>query len=110
MCIVIFDFGYRLRALRESKNLTQAQVARRLNLSKTTISGYENNVKTPSLEVLLQLSILYGVSSDYILGLEDRTMLFIDGLTDRQQEILRILLTEFRSTNQLKSLNYSLVP
>ncbi|MBC8570757.1 helix-turn-helix domain-containing protein [Zongyangia hominis] len=107
---MIFDFGYRLRALRESKNLTQAQVARRLNLSKTTISGYENNVKTPSLDVLMQLSILYGVSSDYILGLEDRDMLLIDGLTDRQQEILRILLTEFRTSNQLRNINLSLVP
>ena len=49
---MIFDFGYRLRELRESKNLTQTQVARRLNLSKTTISGYEYYIMTPSLVVL----------------------------------------------------------
>lgn len=97
---MIFDFGYRLRELRESKNMTQAQVARRLNLSKTTISGYENNIKTPSLDVLVKLSILYGVSADYILGLENRKLLLIDGLTMNQEEIIKILLKEFRDMNK----------
>lgn len=97
---MIFDFGYRLRELRESKNLTQTQVAKRLNLSKTTISGYENNIKTPSLDVLVKLSILYDVSSDYILGLENRKMLLLDGITQNQVEILEILLREFKETDK----------
>ncbi|WP_411675785.1 helix-turn-helix domain-containing protein [Caproicibacter sp.] len=97
---MIFDFGYRLRELRESKNLTQTQVAKRLNLSKTTISGYENNIKTPSLEVLVKLSILYGASADYILGLENRKLIQIDGLTMSQEEILKVLLKEFKSLNK----------
>lgn len=93
---MVYDFGYRLRELRKGKNLTQSQVARRLNLSKTTISGYENNIKTPSLEVLIQLALLFGVTSDYILGLDDRKMLYIDGLSDRQQAVLIQLLGELR--------------
>lgn len=97
---MIFDFGYRLRELRENKNMTQTQVAARLNLSKTTISGYENNIKTPSLDVLIRLSILYGVSADYILGLENRKMLLIDSLTPSQEDIMKILLKEFRDTNK----------
>ena len=101
---MIFDFGYRLRELRENKNMTQTQVAKRLNLSKTTISGYENNIKTPSLDVLIRLSILYGVTADYILGLENRKMLLIDGLTPGQEDIMKILLKEFRDANK-KSLS-----
>lgn len=97
---MVYDFGYRLRELRKSKNLTQTQVARRLNLSKTTISGYENNVKTPSLDVLVQLALLYDVSTDYILGLENRPMLYIDGLNERQQAVLLQLLNEFRGKPQ----------
>lgn len=97
---MIFDFGQRLRDLRRAKKLTQTQVARRLDLSKTSISGYENNIKTPSIEVLIQISILYGVTTDYILGLEERKMIFTDGLTDRQQELLSLLLMEFRSKEQ----------
>ncbi|RGX56920.1 MULTISPECIES: helix-turn-helix domain-containing protein [Anaerotruncus] len=94
---MVFDFGYRLRALRKQKKLTQTQVASRLNLSKTTISGYENNTKTPSVDTLIQLSSLYGVSTDYLLGIENRPLLLIDGISERQQEILRTLLAEFRT-------------
>lgn len=100
MIEVIYDFGYRLKELRKSKKMTQAQAANRLNLSKTTISGYENNIKTPSLEVLKNLANLYGVSADYILGLESRRMIPIDSLTSSQEEIVRKLLAEFTSENK----------
>ena len=93
---MVFDFGYRLKELCQKKGLTQAQVAKRLSLSKTAISGYENNIKNPSIEVLTQLSILYGVSADYLLGLENRKMLCVDDLNDQQLEVVRILLEEFR--------------
>ncbi|MCI1954869.1 MAG: helix-turn-helix transcriptional regulator [Oscillospiraceae bacterium] len=97
---MIFDFGYRLRELRESKSLTQTQTAKRLNLSKTTISGYENNIKTPSLETLTKMAVFYGVSTDYILGLENRRMIPIDGLTESQEEIMNKLLHEFQRSNR----------
>lgn len=92
---MIYDFGYRLRELRLSKQMTQAQVAKRLNLSKTTISGYENNIKTPSIDVLVRLSNLYGVTSDYILGIEKKKVLVIDGLTENEERILKALIHEF---------------
>lgn len=92
-----YDFGSRLRELRGKKKLTQTQVAKRLNLSKATISGYENNIKTPSIDVLIQLSILYGSSTDYILGLENRKMIVVDGLTEAEQDIFNALLEEFKA-------------
>lgn len=96
---MIFDFGYRLRELRRLKHMTQTQVAHRLNLSKATISGYENNIKTPSLDMLIQLSKLYDASTDYILGLENRKAIFVDGLTDSQQELILSLAKEFKKSH-----------
>ncbi len=93
---MVFDFGFRLRELRQRKKMTQTQVAKRLNLSKTAISGYENNTKTPSVEVLIQLSILYGVTTDYLLGLDNREMLYIGELGVRQRELLEMLVSEMR--------------
>ncbi len=95
-----YDFGSRLRELRGKKKLTQTQVAKRLNLSKATISGYENNIKTPSIDVLIQLSILYGSSTDYILGLENRKMIVVDGLTEAEQDIFNALLEEFKAAKK----------
>lgn len=80
--------------------MTQTQVAKRLNLSKATISGYENNIKTPSVDVLIQLSILYGVTTDYLLGLDNHEMLNITGLTTQQKELLRAVAKEFKRSNQ----------
>ena len=94
--MMVFDFGIRLRELRRRKKMTQAQVAKRLNLSKTAISGYENNTKTPSVDVLIQLSILYGVTTDYLLGLDNREMLYVGELGGRQRELLEMLVSEMR--------------
>lgn len=94
--MMVFDFGIRLRELRRRKKMTQAQVAKRLNLSKTAVSGYENNTKTPSVDVLIQLSILYGVTTDYLLGLDNREMLYVGELGGRQRELLEMLVSEMR--------------
>ena len=93
---MIFDFGYRLKELRKKKKFSQYQVARLLNMSKSTISGYENNIKTPSLEVLKKLAMIYGVSSDYLLGIENREMISVEGLTRKQKEIMNSIIHEFR--------------
>lgn len=95
---MVFDFGYRLRALRKKKRMTQTQVAKRLNISKASISGYENNVKTPSVDTLIQMSNLYGVSTDYLLGLDNRDMLDVDGISERQKALLEQILLEMRGT------------
>ena len=93
---MVFDFGIRLRELRRRKKMTQAQVAKRLNLSKTAVSGYENNTKTPSVDVLIQLSILYGVTTAYLLGLDNREMLYVGELGGRKRELLEMLVSEMR--------------
>lgn len=99
----MYDFGERLRELREKKRLSQAQVASRLNLSKSTISCYEANTRYPSFEVLTQLALLFNTTSDYLLGIEsrvkDRATISVYGLTERQLEIINALLAEFNSQN-----------
>ena len=88
---MVFDFGYRLKNLRQQHHLTHTQVANRLNLSKTSISGYENNVKTPSQDVLIKLAGLYRVSTDYLLGLDDEEMISVEGLTRQQRRLVEEL-------------------
>jgi transcriptional regulator with XRE-family HTH domain len=92
----VYDFGVRLRGLREKKNLSQAQVARRLSVSNTTICCYESNIRFPSIDMLTQLALFYNVSSDYLLGIENRSMVSVDGLTERQADLVASLISEFR--------------
>ena len=82
----IYDFGLRLKELRESKQLSQQEVAERLSVGRSTISGYERNTITPSVEQLVRMAVLYNTSLDYMMGIDDRSCLFLDDLDESQQQ------------------------
>lgn len=67
-----YDFGVRLRDLRLKHNLTQEQVGKRIGVSGATVSGYESNTISPPTDIVKKLALLYGVTTDYMLGLENR--------------------------------------
>lgn len=64
------DFGIRLKALRVERKITQLQMAKILDVSKSNISKYEAGTVEPSLETLLKISKYFGVPTDYLLGNE----------------------------------------
>lgn len=59
--------GERIRALRKQAGWKQAELAKRLGLSTSAIGMYENNRREPPHSVLLQLSDIFGVTTDYLL-------------------------------------------
>lgn len=61
----------RIKALREDHDLTQQYVATILNCSQQAYSNYELGQRDIPTDVLIKLSKFYGVSVDYILGLEE---------------------------------------
>lgn len=74
-------------------------MAKRLNLTKSSISSYENNIITPSIDTIRAFSMLYGTTSDYLLGLDKKESIEIEGLTTRQRNIIETLILEFKTTN-----------
>ena len=104
----MYDFGLRLKQLREKHNLSQSQVAKRLGITRAAISSYENNISLPSVNVLAELALLYRVSTDYLLGLDSRTAIVLEDLTPRQsaviQEVMDTLVTEFKLSNRERSI------
>ena len=61
-------FGERLRAERESINLTQNELAKRLNVSVRTISYWENGQRECDFDTLIKLATILETSTDYLLG------------------------------------------
>jgi len=86
--MVIYDFGVRLKELREAKHLSQTDVAERLDVTRSTVSGYECNTITPSVEQLVKLAVLYNTSLDYMMGMENRHHLYLDDLSESQQRTI----------------------
>ncbi len=64
-------FGTRLKLLREKHNLTQLALSTRLGMAQESISAYERDNNTPSIEVLKEIADYFNVSADYLLGIDD---------------------------------------
>ena len=69
---MIYGMPDRLKKLRMEKGYTQKLVAARVRTTQAEICKYESGEKTPRLERLLQLSIIYNCSLDYIAGKVER--------------------------------------
>lgn len=61
----------RLKDLREENNISQKEIADFLHIKQNTYSQYETGKRQLPIEILIQLSKYYNVSTDYILELED---------------------------------------
>jgi len=66
--------GFRLRGLREDKELKQVNIAHLLNTSQTVYSRYERDERALPLHHLKTLCQFYDVSADYLLGLIDEAV------------------------------------
>lgn len=89
---MINGLSERLQKLRLEHGLSQKEVASRIGISSSVISGYETGERTPSAEVLLSLSYLYKCSTDYLLGKEkisSHLSLDVDGLNNEQIRALQ---------------------
>lgn len=91
------DFGNTLKSLRLQHKLTQSQLAQKLGITKSVISAYETGIRMPSYDILIAISHTFKVSTDYLLGMDQRQELDLSGLTD--EEILAI-------TNLIKAMKH----
>lgn len=64
-------FKANLKAIRKEKNLTQRQIAEQLGVVESCYANWEQGRTEPDISTLRRLSLIFGVSIDYLLGLED---------------------------------------
>lgn len=72
--------GVRINELRRAMGWSQVQLAEKLNISKQTVSNWENENIQPSIEMLIRVAALFQVSTDYLLGLDNTQTINVDGL------------------------------
>jgi transcriptional regulator with XRE-family HTH domain len=64
--------GKRIRSLREDNDMTQKELSSMVGLTPKMISFYENNQRMPPVDVLLKLSEIFDVTTDYLLGKQNK--------------------------------------
>lgn len=94
--VVAVDFGQRLKELRVQAGMTQLQLAQRIGVTKSVVSFYELQERTPSPDILVKLSGIFKVSTDYLLGLDPRETIDISGLSREDIAIMRALAESLR--------------
>lgn len=73
-----------IRKLRIERGLNQVELGRALGVAKQTVSNWENSNIQPSVDMLVKIARYFSVSTDYLLGLDDRRYIEISGLTEKQ--------------------------
>lgn len=95
-----FDFGTRLKELRQQAGLTQKQLSDQIGVTKSVISFYELRERAPSPDVLVKLASVFHVSSDYLLGIEKGRSIDISGLDAEDERAVRMIVEQLRKKNR----------
>lgn len=91
------DCAEKLRTLRTARGITQKQLATRLGISKAMVSAYENATKAPSIEVLIRIAALFGVTVDYLVSVEPHATVDCAGLDDDAVALVAALVEKLRA-------------
>lgn len=86
----------RIHELRLGLGWSQVELAKRLNVSKQTVSNWENDNIQPSVDMLVRMAEAFGVTTDYLLGREEISRLDITGLPVEVVAHLSLLIEDYR--------------
>lgn len=76
------DLGKKIMTMRNEKNLSQEQLAEKLNVTRQTISNWENGKFYPDIDSLVNLSKFFNVSLDVLLSCDDKVLDYLKDSTD----------------------------
>lgn len=89
----------RIKALREARGWTQAELARKMNMTRNGINSWEQGLSMPSPPSLVDLARLFSVSTDYLLGVENYSAVNVTGLNEADVALLAQLADRLRENH-----------
>ncbi|MFR4521557.1 MAG: helix-turn-helix domain-containing protein [Faecalibacterium prausnitzii] len=88
----------RIKALREARGWTQAELARRMSITRNGVNSWEQGLSMPSPTCLVDLAKVFSVSTDYLLGVERLETVNVTGLNEKDVAMLAQLADRLRET------------
>ena len=89
----------RIKILREHLNITQAELAKRLKITRSSVNAWEQGISVPSTLYIVELAQIFGVSTDYLLGVNSTTTVNVSGLSDKDIELIHSIILHLRTKN-----------
>ena len=81
-----------IKSLRETAGLSQSALAKRLGVTRSSVNAWEMGLSIPTAQYIVELSQLFHVSTDYLLGLNNTQAIYIDRLSQEEKQILYSLI------------------
>ncbi len=86
-----------IKTLRKKNNLSQSSLAKKLNVTRSSVNAWEMGISVPSTALIVKLAKLFQVSTDYLLGIKESATLDISALNEKETMILYELIGYFKS-------------
>lgn len=85
----------RIKELRVSRGMTQTDLAKIMSVTRSSVNAWEMGISVPTAVKLVELSLFFHVSTDYLLGLEKSEAVALDSLDEEEKAIVYGLLAYF---------------
>lgn len=89
----------KIKMMREQKNFTQAYLAKKLGITRSSVNAWEMGISVPSTQYIVELANIFNVSTDYLLGVNKSLNLDSKGLTESDIKLIYTLVEHLRNKN-----------
>ena len=89
----------RIKSLREQRGLTQTELSKQLGITRSSVNAWEMGISVPSTQYIVELAGIFGISTDYLLGVDSSASISVAGLDDEDIQIVHALISHLRSKN-----------
>ncbi len=89
----------RIRNLREEKNMTQTELAKKLGITRSSVNAWEMGISVPSTQYIVELAGIFKISTDYLLGVNHSATINVSGLTDADIQLVHGIISHLKEKN-----------
>lgn len=84
--VILNSLGHKIKVLRKESGLTQEEFGKKLNIAKSTVSQYENNINVPDISMICKIAELFNVSIDYLVGFNDNKNPYKEEINNKNEK------------------------
>ena len=90
----------RIKHLREVNGMTQSALAKKQGITRSSVNAWEMGISVPSTQNIVELSRIFCVSTDYLLGVDKSSTIDVSGLLESDVQLLYRIITHLGQLNR----------